>query len=79
MLSLHQATALSAVGYISAVKLKCLVVLFSTSDIFEMSSFYKEISALLEAKIPSLEVKDQSEEDPTEDADVIKMAVRFDK
>ncbi|KAJ6666070.1 hypothetical protein lerEdw1_000974 [Lerista edwardsae] len=48
-------------------------------DIFEMSSFYKEASALLEVKIPSLEVKDQSEEDPMEDADVIKMAVRFDK
>ncbi|XP_066493339.1 tRNA-dihydrouridine(20) synthase [NAD(P)+]-like [Tiliqua scincoides] len=48
-------------------------------NVFEMSSFYKEISMLLEVKTPLLEVKDQSEEDPLEDADVIKMAVRFDK
>lgn len=48
-------------------------------DAFEMSSFYKETSALLEAKTPLLEVKDPCEEDLPEDADVIKMAVRFDK
>ncbi|XP_062997616.1 tRNA-dihydrouridine(20) synthase [NAD(P)+]-like isoform X2 [Elgaria multicarinata webbii] len=48
-------------------------------EAFEMSSFYHETSALLEAKKVSLEAKDQDEDDHAEDADVIKMAVRFDK
>ncbi|XP_044290078.1 tRNA-dihydrouridine(20) synthase [NAD(P)+]-like isoform X2 [Varanus komodoensis] len=46
-------------------------------EAFGMSSFYQEASALLEAKRVSLEAKDQEEDE--EDADVIKMAVRFDK
>ncbi|XP_048371641.1 tRNA-dihydrouridine(20) synthase [NAD(P)+]-like isoform X2 [Sphaerodactylus townsendi] len=48
-------------------------------EVFEMSGFYKETSALLEAKKASLETKNQVEDDQMEDADVIKMAVKFDK
>ncbi|XP_077166211.1 tRNA-dihydrouridine(20) synthase [NAD(P)+]-like [Paroedura picta] len=48
-------------------------------EIFEMSNFYNETSALLEAKKVSLETKDQDEDDQMEDVDVIKMAVKFDK
>ncbi|XP_060109688.1 tRNA-dihydrouridine(20) synthase [NAD(P)+]-like [Heteronotia binoei] len=48
-------------------------------EVFEMSSFYKETSALLEAKKVSLETKDQDEDDQIEDTDVIKMAVKFHK
>ncbi|XP_061450186.1 tRNA-dihydrouridine(20) synthase [NAD(P)+]-like isoform X2 [Rhineura floridana] len=48
-------------------------------EAFEMSRFYQETSTLLEAKNVSLEAKGRDEEDQTEDADVIKMAVRFDK
>ncbi|XP_054856830.1 tRNA-dihydrouridine(20) synthase [NAD(P)+]-like isoform X2 [Eublepharis macularius] len=48
-------------------------------EIFEMGSFYKETSALLEARKASLETKDQGEDDQLEDVDVITMAVKFDK
>uniref|UniRef100_UPI00254141F8 tRNA-dihydrouridine(20) synthase [NAD(P)+]-like n=1 Tax=Euleptes europaea TaxID=460621 RepID=UPI00254141F8 len=48
-------------------------------EIFGMSSFYKETSAILEVKKASLETKDRNEDDQMEDADVIKMAVKFDK
>ncbi|KAJ7312016.1 hypothetical protein JRQ81_006345 [Phrynocephalus forsythii] len=45
-------------------------------EVFDMSSFYQEASALLEAKTVA---SDQDEEDQAGDPDVIKMAVRFDK
>ncbi|XP_019361289.1 PREDICTED: tRNA-dihydrouridine(20) synthase [NAD(P)+]-like [Gavialis gangeticus] len=48
-------------------------------EVFEMSGFYKETIAILEAKKVSLETKTQDEGDQVEDTDVIKMAVRFDK
>ncbi|XP_034975971.2 tRNA-dihydrouridine(20) synthase [NAD(P)+]-like isoform X1 [Zootoca vivipara] len=48
-------------------------------EAFEMSSFYQETSALLEAKKASSEANNQDEEDHSEDSDVIKMAVKFDK
>lgn len=54
-------------------------VLFLISDVFEMSSFCRETLALLEARKASLEAKNQDTDDEMEDADVIKMAVRFDK
>lgn len=55
------------------------MALFFISEAFEMSSFYQETSALLEAKKASLEANNQDEEDHSEDSDVIKMAVKFDK
>ncbi|XP_057889986.1 tRNA-dihydrouridine(20) synthase [NAD(P)+]-like isoform X2 [Melospiza georgiana] len=54
----------------------------STQEIceaFEMGDFYEETTAIFEAKKTSLETKVQDEDDQTEDPDVIKMAVRFDK
>uniref|UniRef100_A0ABM5EV95 tRNA-dihydrouridine(20) synthase [NAD(P)+]-like isoform X1 n=3 Tax=Pogona vitticeps TaxID=103695 RepID=A0ABM5EV95_9SAUR len=48
-------------------------------EVFGMSSFYQEASAFLEAKKVSLEATDQDEEDQTDDPEVRKMAVRFDK
>lgn len=44
-----------------------------------MGDFYEETTAIFEAKKASLETKVQDEDDQTEDPDVIKMAVRFDK
>lgn len=49
------------------------------SDVFEMADFYKETTAVFVTKKTSLETEAQDEEDQTEDPDVIKMAVRFDK
>lgn len=49
------------------------------SEAFEMSEFYKETTAVFEAKKTSLETKQQDEDDQMEDPDIIKMAVRFDK
>ncbi|XP_025021095.1 tRNA-dihydrouridine(20) synthase [NAD(P)+]-like isoform X2 [Python bivittatus] len=48
-------------------------------EAFEMSSFFQEASDFLEKKKVSLQVKNQNNDDYTEDTDVIKMAVRFDK
>nr|XP_032638790.1 tRNA-dihydrouridine(20) synthase [NAD(P)+]-like isoform X2 [Chelonoidis abingdonii] len=47
-------------------------------EVFEMGSFYEETTAILEAKA-SLKAKTQDKDEQMEDADVIKMAVRFDK
>lgn len=44
-----------------------------------MADFYEETTAIFEAKKTSLETDTQDEDDQMEDADVIKMAVRFDK
>ncbi|PKU36322.1 trna-dihydrouridine synthase [Limosa lapponica baueri] len=49
------------------------------SEVFEMADFYEETTAIFEAKKTSLETETQDEGDQTEDPDVIKMAVRFDK
>uniref|UniRef100_A0A2D4MUT3 DRBM domain-containing protein n=1 Tax=Micrurus spixii TaxID=129469 RepID=A0A2D4MUT3_9SAUR len=48
-------------------------------EVFKMSSFFQEASDLLEKKKVSLQVKSPNNEDCTEDTDVIKMAVKFDK
>ncbi|XP_063168784.1 tRNA-dihydrouridine(20) synthase [NAD(P)+]-like [Candoia aspera] len=48
-------------------------------EAFEMSSFFQEASDFLEKKKVSLQDKNQNNDDLTEDTDVIKMAVRFDK
>uniref|UniRef100_A0A670Y911 Dihydrouridine synthase 2 n=1 Tax=Pseudonaja textilis TaxID=8673 RepID=A0A670Y911_PSETE len=48
-------------------------------EVFEMGSFFQEASDLLEKKKVSLQVKSPNNDDRTEDTDVIKMAVKFDK
>uniref|UniRef100_A0A8D0DIJ2 Dihydrouridine synthase 2 n=1 Tax=Salvator merianae TaxID=96440 RepID=A0A8D0DIJ2_SALMN len=48
-------------------------------EVFEMSDFYQETSTLLETKKATLEAKGQDEDEQTDGADIIKMAVRFDK
>ncbi|XP_039209430.1 tRNA-dihydrouridine(20) synthase [NAD(P)+]-like isoform X1 [Crotalus tigris] len=48
-------------------------------EVFGMSSFFQEASDLLEKKKVSLQVKSPNNDDHSEDPDVIKMAVKFDK
>lgn len=44
-----------------------------------MADFYEETTAVFETRKTSLETEARDEDDQTEDADVVKMAVRFDK
>uniref|UniRef100_H3AAB6 Dihydrouridine synthase 2 n=1 Tax=Latimeria chalumnae TaxID=7897 RepID=H3AAB6_LATCH len=48
-------------------------------EVFEMEEFYKETMAMLDKRKAEVEARKQEVDDLSEEADVIKMAVRFDK